>query len=106
VSGDKTPLINKLLLVALVLNLGCLVIIIIQLKSRNAAESRPTLTSQNTPEQPQEGEIPEPASPPRFVPGRPMRKAVNPAPLQSDRPDEGAIAQTRTEAQAGGGRPV
>jgi hypothetical protein len=105
-SAVKTPLISKMMLMALVLNLACLVVIIIQLNSRKASERTPSLTSEIIPEPGREAEIPEQASPPRFLPGRPIRKAFSPVPVPSRRADEEPIAQTRIETEAAGERPT
>jgi len=104
--ADKTPLISKLVLMALLVNLGCLVVIIIQLKSRNDAQQVSSLTSESAPEQPSVAGLPEQANLPSFSTPRPMRKTVNPAPQQTGSADKRTISQTRTEAQDVAERPI
>src|SRR2546423_437686 len=104
-SPGKTPLISKLMLTALLLNLACLVVIIAQLKTRKESRPQPILMSENTPTNGSTEETPD-----RITYSPPIRQIrrtniVSPPPSGLKRPQQRLTLETTDDSQALAGRP-
>src|SRR5438477_8579971 len=104
-SPGKTPLISKLMLTALLLNLVCLVVIIAQLKTRKESRSQPILMSENPPTN---ASTEEPSDRITYSPPiRPIRRTniISPRPSGPERPQQRVVAETADDSEALAARP-